>query len=680
MSGKWSKRRPDGAVSSTWFLMAYLDVRTGALRQMEWWPADRLRALGVPVDAWGPELAGLAGAAGEAPGERPPAAVAVGYILARHGIDTNQFGRGVARTLDDLTEEIRTGASRLMLDASAHKKLVRVVDLVLLRVAVGTGDDADELVLVELGKEYSDGRAAAGLERLPATKREPHESTKRVVDRMLAQIFGQGRGAVRYSLQDSDVFETEDDSASYPGVRTVYRKELVKARRPDPLRVGSRVFIYGLTSPAGRSMNFRAGRVASAASPGDRSLFLCLQTLHHSREMRVARPALGRALHDDCGLLLLVWDENWCFSHPERPLALSTTPAALPRLDSASADMGLGRVLFAGGCGQHPRRCTRVEDFFKSAEVYDSLTNEWSPIADMPTRRHGASACLLGARVYVLGGAYVDERDADEGAKFCDVLDTETMEWSSIPPSHYSHVVPLSIFQRGAAFFGSSAIGGRLVVLLENVTLAYNPSTDDGWRRVEAEGSVAVGHSSCACAYEGELLVASGRPERFSRSVAAFSFTKPACDKDWWCGRWRQLPDLNKARVGGAMAVVHGRLYITGGVDEDTGVFCDCAERLEKDRWAPVPWFRLTSSVQMAIRSSASVELAVGAAPTWICRAARTTCAGSPRPSARAGASCRRRRRRRRASAAWCRRPWGSTRRSSWPTCGRTAWTRRASA
>jgi len=153
----------------------------------------------------------------------------VGYILARHGIDTNQFGRGVARTLDDLTEEIRTGASRLMLDASAHKKLVRVVDLVLLRVAVGTGDDADELVLVELGKEYSDGRAAAGLERLPATKREPHESTKRVVDRMLAQIFGQGRGAVRYSLQDSDVFETEDDSASYPGVRTVYRKELVKA-------------------------------------------------------------------------------------------------------------------------------------------------------------------------------------------------------------------------------------------------------------------------------------------------------------------------------------------------------------------------------------------------------------------------------------------------------------------
>merc|ERR1719221_1823663 len=166
--------------------------------------------------------------------------------------------------------------------------------------------------------------------------------------------------------------------------------------------------------------------------------------------MRVARPALSRALRDDCGLLLLVsffvthprtclfqfggymgkvWDENWCFSNPERPLALSTTSAALPRLDSASTDMGLGRVLFAGGCGQHPRRCSRVEDFFKSAEVYDSLTNEWSPIADMPTRRHGASACLLGSQVYVLGGAYVDEGSADEGAKFCDVLDTETMEW-----------------------------------------------------------------------------------------------------------------------------------------------------------------------------------------------------------------------------------------------------------
>jgi hypothetical protein len=48
------------------------------------------------------------------------------------------------------------------------------------------------------------------------------------VERTLNNILGPHKSTARYGLKDTEVFETEEDSASYPGVRTVYRKELVK--------------------------------------------------------------------------------------------------------------------------------------------------------------------------------------------------------------------------------------------------------------------------------------------------------------------------------------------------------------------------------------------------------------------------------------------------------------------
>lgn len=406
------------------------------------------------------------------------------------------------------------------------------------------------------------------------------------------------------------------------------------------IEVGSHVFIHGLRSEAGAQLNFKSGRVVQAEEDGrwgvqvltgppkrvrrmnllnascryDRELFLGLLTLHHAPELRVVRPALDAALNEDIGLLLLVtdyvrhprtclfqfggymgqlWDEHWCYSDPAKALALSPKPA--PRLDAACSDMGLGRVLFAGGCGKHPRQCEEPYDFYKSAEIYDSLTDEWFPISDMPTRRHGATACKLGTKVYVLGGQYVDtDRCIPEEEKFCDVLDIHTAEWSSLPRTLYSHIQDIGIDLDDAAFFGAGTTGGRLVALLDGMTIAFNPASEHGWRAVHASTeSIRVGRSSCATTYNGELVVASGRPVPFAKSVAAFSFSSSADDPYWFRGSWRQLPDLSVSRVGASIAVVYGRLYITGGVDEETGEFYKDAERLDGDEWVRVSWFEM---------------------------------------------------------------------------------------
>lgn len=65
------------------------------------------------------------------------------------------------------------------------------------------------------------------LSRLPGKKKEPHESTKEVAERILSRLrFAEY--PVTWNFERTEVFEEEDDSESYPGMRTVYRKEIVE--------------------------------------------------------------------------------------------------------------------------------------------------------------------------------------------------------------------------------------------------------------------------------------------------------------------------------------------------------------------------------------------------------------------------------------------------------------------
>uniref|UniRef100_A0A7S2P3M1 Protein kinase domain-containing protein n=1 Tax=Zooxanthella nutricula TaxID=1333877 RepID=A0A7S2P3M1_9DINO len=150
----------------------------------------------------------------------------VEQMLRDHGVDLDCFGRGVARTLGELAAEVHGGASRLMLDATEHRKLVRVVDLVLLHITVGGG--ADQRVLVEAGQVYADGRTRDNLRRLPGAKRAPHENARMATQRIVTSMLNMQDGDVSFDFAQTRVFEKREESASYPGVQTVYRTELVQ--------------------------------------------------------------------------------------------------------------------------------------------------------------------------------------------------------------------------------------------------------------------------------------------------------------------------------------------------------------------------------------------------------------------------------------------------------------------
>jgi len=214
----------DETPMSTLCLQAFsvVDKRADKIRTFEWWPTRKVDAM-------------LAEAGGRDP-DRVSSVVLdtsvhvqlLGQMLEECGVDTSRFSQGDAKTMERFAEEVERGFSQLMLDASKHKALVRVVEVVLLRISVAM-PGGDELFLIVSADEQPDGRVRGDLNRLPGTKKLPHENVRCAAWRTLAETQ-LDECTVAFDFDRREVFEVEEESPSYPGVRTIYRKEIVPCK------------------------------------------------------------------------------------------------------------------------------------------------------------------------------------------------------------------------------------------------------------------------------------------------------------------------------------------------------------------------------------------------------------------------------------------------------------------
>eukprot|EP00811_Abedinium_folium_P035980 NODE_872_length_2723_cov_15.424114.p1 GENE.NODE_872_length_2723_cov_15.424114~~NODE_872_length_2723_cov_15.424114.p1 ORF type:complete len:825 (+),score=208.20 NODE_872_length_2723_cov_15.424114:359-2476(+) len=154
--------------------------------------------------------------------------LSVKQMLENQNIDTSAFGTGSARTLEDFHSELWSGSSRLMQDAAQFKAMVRVVDLVLLRLI--HGDGSNQRCLIKVGETLPSGEPRKEAPNLPGGKKEPFENTVQVALRVLAERMDLTANDVVLNFRHAETFEREEQSASYPGVRTVYNVEVVPGR------------------------------------------------------------------------------------------------------------------------------------------------------------------------------------------------------------------------------------------------------------------------------------------------------------------------------------------------------------------------------------------------------------------------------------------------------------------
>jgi len=75
------------------------------------------------------------------------------------------------------------------------------------------------------------GQMRSDLNRLPGTKKKPHENIRQAIQRILDQIPNRDvwDSRVVCNLRGREIFEKEGESPSFPGVRTIYRTEVVTA-------------------------------------------------------------------------------------------------------------------------------------------------------------------------------------------------------------------------------------------------------------------------------------------------------------------------------------------------------------------------------------------------------------------------------------------------------------------
>jgi len=141
----------------------------------------------------------------------------IGDALTSHGIDIERFDTTGPKTLEGFVTELENGTAQIMVNLLRPARPLRVVSVVLVRLFSNPRGH----ILVE-SRDRS-GRNS----RLPGTKKRPSETTKDVARRYLLECFD---ASVSVILDSSikTFCEEEQDSLSFPGILTVYHKEIVQ--------------------------------------------------------------------------------------------------------------------------------------------------------------------------------------------------------------------------------------------------------------------------------------------------------------------------------------------------------------------------------------------------------------------------------------------------------------------
>jgi N-acetylneuraminic acid mutarotase len=222
-------------------------------------------------------------------------------------------------------------------------------------------------------------------------------------------------------------------------------------------------------------------------------------------------------------------------------------PLPEPRFEASAATVG-GRIYYLGGIdlATGDRDTDRVD-------IYDPATDSWAPGPALPAdggKNHLATA-VVGDTLYVLGGFNVDAVGGLHGNARTWALDAAGWHSRADQP-----------IARGGAT--AELIGERIFVAgggpneLQSVTdlWAYDPRTDS-WS-TQAAMPTARQHVA-SCLFQDLMLVAGGWVGTDKQVLGAAELYDPTADQ------WTTLPDLPTARGGLAAATVGGICYVIGG-------------------------------------------------------------------------------------------------------------------
>jgi len=188
-----------------------------------------------------------------------------------------------------------------------------------------------------------------------------------------------------------------------------------------------------------------------------------------------------------------------------------------------------------------------------------SLANEgiWSKKTDMPTARFGPTSSVVNGKVYVIGGGATMYGSALSTVEEYDpATDTWTRK-APMPTPRYGHAACV-VNNKIYVFGGSRTTPGFLVTVEE-----YDPATDAWTTKRDMPTKRTF---LCASVVNNKIYVIGGRaasdpPDPGPSSLEVYD---PATDT------WTTKANMPIRRASAAACVVDGKVYVIGGVIEDT--------------------------------------------------------------------------------------------------------------
>ncbi|KAG3282027.1 kelch like family member 21, transcript variant X1 [Ictidomys tridecemlineatus] len=239
---------------------------------------------------------------------------------------------------------------------------------------------------------------------------------------------------------------------------------------------------------------------------------------------------------------------------------------------------GLAEILvLVGGCDQD---C----DELVTVDCYNPQTGQWRYLAEFPDHLGGGySIVALGNDIYVTGGS--------DGSRLYDCVwryNSSVNEWTEVAP-----------MLKAREYHSSSVLDGLLYVVAADSTERYDHTTDS-WEalqpmtypmdncsttacrgRLYAIGSLAGKETMVMQCYHpdtdlwslvdcGQLPPWSFAPKTVTLNGLMYFVRDDSAEVDVYNpvkNEWDKIPSMNQVHVGGSLAVLGGKLYVSGGYD-----------------------------------------------------------------------------------------------------------------
>jgi N-acetylneuraminic acid mutarotase len=216
-----------------------------------------------------------------------------------------------------------------------------------------------------------------------------------------------------------------------------------------------------------------------------------------------------------------------------------------PREYAATAVLN-GKIYVLGGqrTDSVPAPATNV------VEIYDPVTNTWTPATSMPTARMGLVAVVVNGKIYAIGGRTDGTSTSAVGT--VEEFDPNTNLWTT------RNTMPTPrFFAAGVLAAGEIHVaGGEFEINVLNTVEAYNPLTNQ-WR---SRTAMPTGRGRLAMAESGGYLHAVGG---YAGVASQWIGTVEAYDP--LAATWATRTPMPTARAHLSLVPINGKLLAAGG-------------------------------------------------------------------------------------------------------------------